>query len=130
MLSNPCTDLTIERGCTPHLDREPQVHARLGLVAVHFYALTITRQCAAASRKEAYMLATEARGFIADKTVGERMASIRRWNPEHESSEFFGFDEIKNEPTDVQQVIWDVDELNDHYPIAEPPGLLNRPMSV
>jgi len=81
-------------------------------------------------RKEAYMLATEARGFIADKTVGERMASIRRWNPEDEMSESFGFDEIKDEPTNFQQVIWDVDEFGDYYLIADPPGLLNRPMSV
>lgn len=81
-------------------------------------------------RKEAYGLAIEARGFVADKATTERMALIRGWNPEHESSEPYGFDEITGEADFIYQVIYKRDELGDHGYTDEPLALFNRPMSV
>ena len=81
-------------------------------------------------RKEAFGLATEARGFVADKATMERMALIRGWNPEHESSEPYGFDEITGEADFIYQVIYKRDEFGDHGYTDEPLALFNRPMSV
>ena len=77
-------------------------------------------------RKEAYGLAMEARGFVADKPVAERMALIRAWNPEMEQTERLGEDDSGFD----YQVIWTVDiEQNMDY-AQEPLALFNRPMNV
>jgi hypothetical protein len=80
-------------------------------------------------RKEAHALALEARGFLAERPVMDRMADIRRWTPNFENSEPSGYDE-DDEPTGFTQVIYVSNESGDHEMLGLPEPLCGRPMSA
>jgi len=80
-------------------------------------------------RKEAFALAREARGFVAEKQVMDRMALIRQWNAEFENVESYG-DEDTNEAEFTRLVMYELDENGIPDELEMPIPLLNRPMSI
>jgi len=80
-------------------------------------------------RKEAVALAQEARGFVAEKQVMDRMALIRQWSPESENVEYYG-DEDTNEVEFSRVVVYVNDENGIPEVLPMPDPLLNRPMSI
>lgn len=83
-------------------------------------------------RKEAFALAREVRGFVAEKQVMDRMALIRQWNPEFENVESYGHNEDTNEAKFTRLVNYEreLDENEIPVELEYPEALLNRPMSI
>jgi len=83
-------------------------------------------------RKEAFALAREARGFVAEKQVMDRMTLIRQWNPEFENVESYGHNEDTNEAEFTRLVNYEreLDENGIPVELEKPEALLNRPMSI
>lgn len=75
-------------------------------------------------RKEAHALALEARGFVAEKSVMDRMMLIRRWNPEFECLD----------PDSGNSRLLNYERFSDENGIPieceYPTALFNRPMSI
>lgn len=80
-------------------------------------------------RREAFALARDARGFVAEKQVMDRMALIRQWNPEFENVESY---ELNDETTVSRLVNYhrELDENEIPVELEYPVALLNRPMSI
>jgi hypothetical protein len=80
-------------------------------------------------RREAFALARDARGFVAEGPVEDRMALIRRWNPEFENVESY---ELSNGRTYDRVMIYEreLDENEIPVELEYPVALLNRPMSI
>jgi len=83
-------------------------------------------------RKEAHALALEARGFVAEKQVMDRIALIRKWDPARETVESDGYDEVTDGPLLYRLVNHDrvLDENEQPVELDYPTALLNRPMSI
>jgi hypothetical protein len=81
-------------------------------------------------RKEAHDLAREARGFVAEKTVMDRWALIRDWNPAHETVDMVEIWDGKDFQPGGPRLTNLVDQDGFPEELDYPTTLLNRPMNI
>jgi hypothetical protein len=81
-------------------------------------------------RREAHTLALEARGFVAEKPVMDRMALIRQWDPAYETLEFLGYDEDQGPIEELVNYGSPSDDNDNRVELDYPTALLNRPMNI